>query len=36
MSAGLAAVFEYFGAFISGEEGLLKKWAEFSSGQDNL
>ncbi|UUX92536.1 HNH endonuclease domain-containing protein [Methanoplanus endosymbiosus] len=34
MSAGLAAVFEYFGAFISGEEGLLKKWASFSSAQD--
>jgi len=30
LSRDLATVFEYFGTFISGEEGVLKKWAEFT------
>ncbi|WOF16945.1 hypothetical protein F1737_09730 [Methanoplanus sp. FWC-SCC4] len=34
MSADLATIFEYFGSFISGEEGLLKKWAEFTTNLD--
>jgi len=34
MSSDLAEIFEYFGTFITGEEGILKKWAEFSRDQD--
>jgi hypothetical protein len=31
LSRDLCTVFEYFGSFISGEECLLKKWAEFTA-----
>lgn len=34
ISTDLSTIFEYFGTFISGEEGILKKWAVFSKSQD--
>ncbi len=34
LSRDLCTVFEYFGGFISGEECLLKKWAEFTAAAD--
>ncbi|MBN1433100.1 MAG: HNH endonuclease [Methanomicrobiaceae archaeon] len=34
MSSNLASIFEIFGSFISGDEGILKKWAEFSAKMD--
>jgi hypothetical protein len=34
LSRDLCTVFEHFGGFISGEECLLKKWAEFTAAAD--
>lgn len=34
LSRDLCTVFEHFGGFISGEESLLKKWAEFTAAAD--
>ena len=34
LSRDLCTIFEYFGGFISGEECLLKKWAEFTAAAD--
>ena len=34
LSRDLCTIFEHFGGFISGEECLLKKWAEFTAAAD--
>jgi len=34
LSRDLCTIFEHFGGFISGEECLLKKWAEFTASAD--